>query len=284
MKLSSIALALPLLLAPAQAFAGEILSVKTSSANFRENPHEAAKIKFSADKFFPVEAIEHKKGWVKVKDFEGDVAWVSEKMLGKQATIVVSTDHANIRENASTSSDVVFKVERGEVFKIESRKGDWLQVLDARGDGGWIRADMTWGDPERQAKEDDKKAEKKEEPAKGIEADKPKPQSDSPAKAKEAEPTKPVVVEETIEVKLAKAEYLRALCDSYVHYVWEGTMTPPSDLEVLCRTLLKDMKHTKADKPKAEKGTAEKPKAQKSDKPKPQKKADKPKPAGKPTK
>jgi SH3-like domain-containing protein len=270
-KLSSIALALPLLLAPSFADAAEILSVKTASANFRENPHEAAKIKFSADKFFPVEVVEKKKGWIKVKDFEGDVAWVADKVLGKQATVVVSSDKANIRENATTSSDVVFKVERGEVFKIEERKGSWLKVVDARGDGGWIRSDMTWGDPDK--KEDEK----------SIDSDKPKPEVESPTKAKEADKEKKEqkeqkpALEDTIEIKLAKLENLRALCDNYVHSVWEGAITPPSDLEVLCRTLLKDGKEKKADKP------ADKPKAEKSDKPKPQqkkaeKKVEKPKP------
>jgi SH3-like domain-containing protein len=265
-KLSSIALALPLFFAPSFADAAEILSVKTASANFRENPHEAAKIKFSADKFFPVEVIEKKKGWVKVKDFEGDTAWVADKLLGKQATIVVSSDKANIRESASTSSDVVFKVERGEVFKIEGRKSGWLKVVDSRGDGGWIRADMTWGDPD--AKDDDKK----------LDSDKPKTEPSGPARAKEAEKDKadkPVM--ETIEVKLAKPEHLQALCHSYVHFVFDSAIAPPSDLEVLCRTLLKDVKERKAEKAPDKK----------ADKPKPEKKADKKadkKPGAKPKK
>ncbi|NUO50567.1 MAG: SH3 domain-containing protein [Polyangiaceae bacterium] len=273
MKLSSIALALPLFFAPSFADAAEILSVKTSSANFRENPHEAAKIKFSADKFFPVEVVEKKKGWVKVKDFEGDTAWVADKVLGKQATIVISSDKANIRESASTTSDVVFKVERGEVFKIEERKSGWLKVVDARGDGGWIRADMTWGDPD--AKEDDKK----------LDTEKPKTEPSGPAQAKEAEKEKadkPVL--ETIEVKLMKPEHLQALCHSYVHFVFDSAIAPPSDLEVLCRTLLKDVKEKKAEK--ADK-PVEKKADKKADKPKPEKKADKKadkKPSAKPKK
>lgn len=274
MKLSSIALALPLFFAPSFAEAAEILSVKTASANFRENPHEAAKIKFSADKFFPVEVVERKKGWVKIKDFEGDTAWVADKVLGKQATIVISSDKANIRESASTSSDVVFKVERGEVFKIEERKSGWLKVVDARGDGGWIRGDMTWGDPD--AKEDDKK----------IDTEKPKTEVAGATQAKEADKEKHEKAEkpvlETIEVKLAKPEHLQALCHSYVHFVFDSAIAPPSDLEVLCRTLLKDVKEKKAEKP------SEKKPDKKADKPKPEKKADKkadkPKPGAKPKK
>jgi len=170
---------LPFLLLPTIASA-EMLSVKGTSANFRDKPNEAAKIKFSADRFYPVEVIEKKSGWARVKDFEGDEAWVAERLLAKQATVVISADRANIRENPNTSSDVLFKVERGEVFKIDERKEQWIKIVDGRGDGGWIRDDMTWG-------EFDEKADKlKKEKIEKAEA-KPSEPAASPSKAKEAD-------------------------------------------------------------------------------------------------
>ncbi len=277
MKLSSIALALPVLLIPGLASA-EVLSVKTASANFRVEAHEASKIKFSADRFFPVEVVERKKGWVKVKDFEGDVAWVAEKVLGKDPTIVISSDRANIRETPSTTGDVLFKVERGEVFKIEERKDAWLKVVDTRGDGGWIRGDMTWGDPLEAAKEKPAAEAKPAgaEKAKPMETEKAKP-SEAASKAKEASSEKAAPAEAEIEVRLMKPEYVRALCESYVHFVWEGEVAPPSDLEILCRALLKSSTPHKAEK--VEKPGAESTK--KSAPPKAEKKAEKP-PAAKP--
>lgn len=146
MKFKLWMLGLPLLLAAGSASA-ETLSVKVASANFRARPHESAELKFTADKFFPVDVVEKKNGWVKVRDFEGDEAWVLEKTLGTIPSVVVSTDKANIREAANTTSDVLFQVKRGEVFKIEERKENWLKVVDANGDGGWIREDMVWGEP-----------------------------------------------------------------------------------------------------------------------------------------
>jgi SH3-like domain-containing protein len=146
MKFKLWMLGLPLLLAAGSASA-ETLSVKVASANFRARPHESAELKFTADKFFPVDVVEKKNGWVKVRDFEGDEAWVLEKTLGATPSVVVSTDKANIREAANTTSDVLFQVKRGEVFKIEERKENWIKVVDANGDGGWIREDMVWGEP-----------------------------------------------------------------------------------------------------------------------------------------
>lgn len=150
-------------LAPSFASA-EMLSVKAQSANFRANPNDKATIVYSADKFYPVEVLERKAGWAKVKDFEGDTAWVAERVLGKQQTVVIHADAANIREKPSTTSEVVFKVAHGEVFKVQERKDDWVKVVDAHGDGGWIRADMTWGfeEPKADKGAGDKKGEKGE--------------------------------------------------------------------------------------------------------------------------
>jgi SH3-like domain-containing protein len=131
---------------PASASAAEILSVKNESANFRDGPGDKHPILYSADKFYPVEVVEKKDGWAKVKDFEGDVAWVAERLLTKQETVVVEGDKVNVREKPNTTSEIAFKSERGEVFKVESHQGKWLKVVDANGDGGWIRDDMVWGE------------------------------------------------------------------------------------------------------------------------------------------
>ncbi len=130
----------------ASAGAAEILSVKNESANFREGPGEKHPVVFAADRFYPVEVVEKKDGWTKVKDFEGDVAWVAERLLTKQETVVVEGDRVNVREKANTTSEIAFKAERGEVFKVDERSGKWLKVVDANGDGGWIRDDMVWGE------------------------------------------------------------------------------------------------------------------------------------------
>ncbi len=221
MKLSSILLALPLVLLPRLASA-EILSVKTSTASFREAPHQASKVKFTADQFYPVEVVEKKAGWTKTKDFEGDEAWVADKLLAPMAAVVVTADRANVREAASTASPVLFKVERGEVFKIEERSDNgWLKVVDARGDGGWIRADMTWGDPKREPAGSSSAS---TEPAPLVEPTKstvdPKAvdskavDSKAPSNAKEAPAAKPEARMSVAE--LGAPENLAALCRAYL--------------------------------------------------------------------
>ncbi len=247
MKLSSLLLGLPLILVPEVASA-EILSVKATSANFREKPNEAAKIKFSADKFYPVEVIERKSGWAKVKDFEGDEAWVAERMLAKQSTIVVAVDRANIREKPQTNADVLFKVEKGEVFRIEERKDGWMKVVDAKGDGGWIRGDMTWGG------EGEKIPEPKITPDVKVEKNdktEPKGKGDGATKAKE---------HDDVKLPIPGADDLMDQATDLAGKVpTMSMMTEPETLQMLCRAYLDDPpkivtkpspeKQTKLDKP-----------------------------------
>ncbi len=262
MKLKSmVVVGLPFLLLP-QLASAQILSVKGASANFREKPSESAKVKYSADRFYPVEVMEKKAGWVKVKDFEGDEAWVAERLLTSQPSIVITADKANIRESPNTTSDVLFKVERGEVFKIESRKEHWLKVVDSKGDGGWIRDDMTWGE------ENEGKADKLEK----IEKSSGKPESQSKAKEQKEEKPKPEakekegILESTTKeamklgTAIASQENLESLCRAYL------------DEEVKLEKPTKAEKQEKAEKPS--KPVAEKKKAQ-------GKPAQKPKPAQK---
>lgn len=182
MKLSPLFLGLALPFIPSVASA-EILSVKTASANFREHPSDKGAVVFSADKFYPVEVIERKNGWALVRDFEGDKAWVAEQVLSKDQTVVIQGEHANIREKASTDAEVLFKVEHGEVFKVQDRKENWIKVVDSHGDGGWIRSDMTWGIETPESKKSDKsdKSEKSEKSEKSDKTEKSKTDSKSDA-------------------------------------------------------------------------------------------------------
>lgn len=244
---------LSLLLLP-QVASAEILSVKGASANFRAKPGAAGKIKFSADRFYPVEVLETKNGWSKIKDFEGDEAWVASRLLAKQPSIVISADKANIREAPGTSSDVLFKAERGEVYKIEQRKDRWLKVVDSRGDGGWIRDDMSWGEPIVEKVAD------KLEKVDGKSTEKERASNAKDGKA----------ADHTKGDKAEKSESADADVPEKI--------TEPEAIEALCRAYLDDEAPEAKPKPKAEKAKPKpekaKPKAEKA-KPKPAKPAQK---------
>jgi SH3-like domain-containing protein len=186
-QLKPLLLAIPVLLMSGAARA-EIKSVKVPSANFREAPSTDANIMFSADRFYPVEIMKRENGWARVKDFEGDEAWVAERLLDDQEAVVISREKVNVREKGTTSSDIIFKAQRGEVFKVLGHEQSWLHIEDSNGEKGWIRDDMTWGESGKSEKagekldksEKDSKNNKKDDSSEGD-------KSDSKAKAADAD-------------------------------------------------------------------------------------------------
>lgn len=123
----------------------ELLSVKVPVANFRAGPSTSEPVEFTATRYYPVKVVEREGGWCKIKDFEGDLAWVADRLLAKVRTIVIKVPRGNVREAPTTSAEVAFRTERGEVFKVLDRKGRWLRVVNVEGAKGWLREDLAWG-------------------------------------------------------------------------------------------------------------------------------------------
>ncbi|AUX21920.1 peptide-binding protein [Sorangium cellulosum] len=123
----------------------EILSVNVPVANFRAGPSTSEPVEFTATRYYPVKVLDREDGWCKIKDFEGDLAWVADRLLAKIKTIVIKVPRGNVREEPTTSAEVAFQAERGEVFKVLERKGRWLHVVDVEGEKGWVREDLAWG-------------------------------------------------------------------------------------------------------------------------------------------
>lgn len=125
----------------------EMRSVKVPTANFREGPSLQHDVLFTADQYYPVRVLNCDDGWCKIEDFEGDHAFVAERLLGDQATVVIKAPKANVRTKPSTQSSVLFKLERGEALRVTGHEGSWVQVVDGTGDAGWVHKNLTWGLP-----------------------------------------------------------------------------------------------------------------------------------------
>ena len=128
-----------------QAARAEFRSVSVSSANFRTGPSTKEPIMFTADRYYPVQVLGCKDGWCETKDFEGDHAWVAERLLSDQAAVVVNVDRANIRHEPTTGSKVLFRVDWGEALKVTECRDDWLAIEDIEGATGWLFAELAWG-------------------------------------------------------------------------------------------------------------------------------------------
>ncbi len=120
-------------------------SVGVDVANFRAGPSLADQVLYTADLYYPVQVLRCEGGWCRTRDFERDVAWVAERLLSEQRSVVVNVNQANVRAEPSTRARVLFRVDWGEALKVVERKGHWVSVEDITGERGWLHAKLTWG-------------------------------------------------------------------------------------------------------------------------------------------
>jgi len=121
-------------------------SIGGSEVNLRAGPGTDHPRRFVVSRGYPVQVLETQKGWAKVKDYAGDVAWVAERLLAEERTVMVTEDLVNVREGPSTDEPVAFRAKRHVLFTFLGKEGEWVHVRHADGDEGWVHAPLVWGD------------------------------------------------------------------------------------------------------------------------------------------
>lgn len=144
MKLRIVLLTLAMMLFSVQAWA-EMRSVRVKTANFRDAPEPNADVLFTADQNYPVEVLERRRGWAKVKDFEGEVAWVAERLLHRQSAIVITVERVVVRDKPAADGKVVFRAEWSDAFAVKRQQAGWVLIEGNDGKQGWVTRDSTWG-------------------------------------------------------------------------------------------------------------------------------------------
>ncbi len=89
------------------------------------------------------------KGWVHIKDFEGEKHWIRQKFYTeKYHCLMVKNDSTPIMTEPTTKSNQKFRepAVKYETFKFLKVKKGWVQVKDAYGDTGWVRLRDVWID------------------------------------------------------------------------------------------------------------------------------------------
>lgn len=71
--------------------------------------------------------------------------------VGAQAADFVSikNDTVNVRAQASTSSEILWKLTQGYPLQVEQKQGDWVQVRDFEDTLGWVYAPLVTNAPHR---------------------------------------------------------------------------------------------------------------------------------------
>lgn len=122
----------------------ERLSVNTDIANIRSGPDTGDAVIWQVEKYHPFKVVKKQGSWYLFEDFEGDRGWIHSSLLADIKTVVVSNDKCNVRSGPGTENDIRFTVDKGVPFKVLEEKGDWLHVIHADGDKGWIHRSLVW--------------------------------------------------------------------------------------------------------------------------------------------
>ena len=124
--------------------AAERMAVKSAVANLRAGPGSKYEVLWQVEKFHPVLVIEKKKDWYKIKDFEGDMAWIHSSLLGNINGVITTKTKCNVRSSPDKTGKILFTVERGVPFKVMKRSGNWIRIEHADGEIGWIYNSLVW--------------------------------------------------------------------------------------------------------------------------------------------
>lgn len=121
------------------------IAVKSDIANMRFGPGTDHEVLWQVEKYHPFIVMDRKGKWIKVKDYEGDQAWVHESIVSAKVRGVVTVkSKCNVRNKPSTKGDVKFTVEKGVPFKVLKTQGNWLKIQHADGESGWIYKTLVW--------------------------------------------------------------------------------------------------------------------------------------------
>ncbi|KPV39758.1 hypothetical protein AN478_10140 [Thiohalorhabdus denitrificans] len=134
------------LLAGNPAGAAPYKSIDAGKVNLRAGPGTEHPRQWVVSYGYPVRVLETRNGWARVEDYEGDVAWVAERLLSDRRTVLVTKRLVNVREGPDTSHDIVFQAEQHVLLRYLGKRDNWVHVQHADGEKGWVYAALVWGD------------------------------------------------------------------------------------------------------------------------------------------
>ncbi len=136
-----------LALLPISASALEYRSVAVPKAILYDAPSSLAKKVLLLSQYYPVEIIVNLGDWIKVRDAQGSISWIETKQLSSKRTVMVSINHAEIRQAANATSTLIATLEKDVVLEIVDLKlnNGWVKVKHRDGATGYILISSTWG-------------------------------------------------------------------------------------------------------------------------------------------
>jgi len=127
------------------AHAQEFVSIKGNQVNVRKEPTTKAEVLWHLDHGYPLQVEERKEQWMKVRDHEAPLGWVSVKLTSNAAHHLVVASKVNLRAGPGSNHKVLAQLQENEVLRTLKKEGDWVQVKRSSGQTGWVAKKLMWG-------------------------------------------------------------------------------------------------------------------------------------------
>ena len=139
------------LLLNVSAFAGDegFASLKSDKVNLRTGPGERFPIQWVyQERHYPVEVVDSFDIWRQIREMDGTIGWVNEKMLSKDRYVVIQEEE-KLLDTPSVSGRVVAYVQPGVIARVHScPSGDFCRLrftYEDRKVEGWFPRRFVWG-------------------------------------------------------------------------------------------------------------------------------------------
>lgn len=124
----------------------EFRSVRDTGSILYEAPALSAKKLFVVSRYYPVEVMTTQDGWARVRDATGSITWIPVSALSPQRMLLVISDHADVRVEASVQAAIAFSVPKNGVLQLlDAPQGAWVHVRHRDGSSGFASITDLWG-------------------------------------------------------------------------------------------------------------------------------------------
>jgi SH3-like domain-containing protein len=121
------------------------VSLRANEVNLRTGPGESYPIDWVLTrKGMPVEVLQEFDVWRKVRDAEGSLGWVHQRMVSGTRTVIITGEIRSLRADSDPASPAIARAEPGVIAQLLECRGVWCRV-EAGGTRGWLRRGEVWG-------------------------------------------------------------------------------------------------------------------------------------------
>lgn len=92
----------------------------------------------------PIEVLSTDEHWRKVRDWQGSVGWVHQKMVWPRREVIVTGGIRLLHRSPAIDSPVVARAEPGVIGRLVECAGAWCRI-EAGDYAGWVRRGDIWG-------------------------------------------------------------------------------------------------------------------------------------------